>query len=135
MTLLQFCVEFTSANIFIIDIIEVTTPVVSTKRQLSLSTTSQIVLAALVPAEIPVVTDGEVPIVPADTLAEAVRDNINIFQTMTGLTVNGNPTVFFVPVPRPPIDFDDIAVIVLPIVVTVLVLALVGGVAIVLIVV
>ena len=80
-------------------------------------------------------TDGEVPIVPADTLAEAVRDNINIFQTMTGLTVNGNPTVFFVPVPRPPIDFDDIAVIVLPIVVTVLVLALVGGVAIVLIVV
>ena len=54
---------------------------------------------------------------------------------MTGLQVTGDPVAFFTPPTNVPIDFGKIAVIVLPIVVTVLVLALAGGIAIILLIV
>ena len=121
--------EFTIDNVIIVDIIEV--PAVSVninlKRQVSVTTTSNILLAVTVPAEIPVTDD--VPLVPADTVLQVVLDNLNTFESMTGLQLNGNPVVLFTSPGGIPIDFGDIAVIVLPIVVTVLVLALVGGVA------
>ena len=121
--------EFTIDNVIIVDIIEV--PAVSVninlKRQVSVTSTSNILLAVTVPAEIPVTDD--VPLVPADTVLQVVLDNLNTFESMTGLQLNGNPVVLFTSPGGIPIDFGDIAVIVLPIVVTVLVLALVGGVA------
>jgi hypothetical protein len=99
------------------------------KRQISVSTTTQIGVAAVVPAQIPVTTSSGIPLIPATTLIQAVSNNRNTFENMTGLQVTGDPVSFFNPLSNTPIDFGKIAVIVLPIVVTVLVLALVGGIA------
>ena len=102
---------------------------------MSFSGNTQIGFAAVVPREIPVTTSTGLPLIPASTLIQVVSNNRNTFETMTGLRVTGDPVAFFNPPSNIPIDFGKIAVIVLPIVVTVLVLALVGGVAIVLLIV
>ena len=93
---------------------------------------TRIGVAALVPPQIPVTG---LPLIPANTLIQIISNNRNTFEMMTGLRVTGDPVAFFNPPSNTPIDFGEIAVIVLPIVVTVLVLALVGGVAIILLIV
>ena len=131
-TLLRFCDEFSSDSVLFVDIREVPTvePNDNVKRQLvSLTTTTQVVLAVTAPARIPITTSNGVPLIPPSTLVQVISDNRNTFESMTGLTVTGDPVIFFNPVPNTPIDFGKIAVIVLPIVVTLLVLAMVGGIA------
>ena len=90
--------------------------------------TTQIAIAAEIPIQIPVI-NNRVPLVPPTTLIQVFSNNTSVFENITGLTVTGNPVAFFTPIANIPVDFGKIAVIVLPIVVTVLVLALIGGIA------
>ena len=109
---------------------------INLKRQIvSVSTTTQVGIAVLVPVQIPVTTSTGLPLIPPSTLIQIISDNRNTFENMTGLQVTGDPVAFFTPPTNVPIDFGKIAVIVLPIVVTVLVLALAGGIAIILLIV
>ena len=116
-------------------ILEVTTVSGGTrkKRQLNIEVLTAVVIPQVLP--ITTVTVG-IPLIPPEILIQAISENAAEFENVTGFQLAGTPTVFFVPpVPVPPIDFNEIAAIVLPIVVTVLVLALIGGIATVLLVV
>ena len=65
-----------------------------------------------------------------------ITDNEEEFENVTTFTLDGAPTSFFIPDFLTPIlDFDNIAVIVLPIMAVVLVLALIVGIVIILLVV
>ena len=127
--LLQQCAPFVSSDVNILDIIFLSG---SRKRQ-SLQDI-RVITAVGFPEELP--TTGGTPFLPPPVLIQAITNNAEEFENVTGLLLNGSPTLFFVP-PTDlfPFDFNEIAVIVLPIVVSVLVLALVIGIAIVLVVV
>ena len=125
-SLLQFCVVFTIDGIFILDIRTVLTADLNRRRQVR--TTTLIAIAAEIPIQIPVI-NNRVPLIPPTTLIQVFSNNTSVFESITGLTVTGNPVAFFTPIANIPVDFGKIAVIVLPIVVTVLVLALIGGIA------
>ena len=115
------CGQFTSNEVILLDVFTVSDGL-RKKRQLSI----EVVTAVVIPQVLPIV--GEIPLVPPEILIQAIVENAAEFENVTGTQLNGVPTQFFIPPPTvPPINFDDIAVIVLPIVVTVLVLALLGG--------
>ena len=103
------------------------------KRQLNI----EVLTAVVIPQVLPITTaTAGIPLIPPEILIQAITNNAAEFENVTGLQLAGTPTLFFVPpVPVPPFNFDQIAAIVLPIVVTILVLMLIGGIGAVLLVV
>lgn len=98
----------------------------------------EVVTAVIVPQELPIINSvtGGIPIVPPEVLIQAISSNQAEFENITGLVISGTPTLFFVPPAFiPDFDFDQIAFIVLPIVVTLLVLAMAAGIGVILLVV
>lgn len=126
-TFIQLCGEFTSDNIKILDII--VNPA-SNKRQAA--TTIGIVTYVIIPPGLPITSAIEFPLLPPEVLIQALTDNMEEFETVTGIQVAETPTLFLTPSSqRPPFDFDNIAAIVSPIVAAVLVLSLITGVGVV----
>ena len=93
-----------------------------------------VVTAVVVPEEIPI--NSPIALIPADLLIEAIVNNQEEFENVTGFQVVGTPTPTFIPPGLiPTLDLSNIAVIILSIVSVLLVIALIVGIVIILIIV
>lgn len=90
----------------------------------------------VVPQEIPIDNALGIALIPANLLIEAIVNNREEFENVTGFQVVGTPTPTFIPPGLiPTLDLSNIAVIILSIVSAFLVIALIVGIAIILIIV
>ena len=130
--MIQFCIDFTSENV---RIISYTFSETSRKRQ-SPTMEVNVETVVVVPQEIPIDNALGIALIPANLLIEAIVNNREEFENVTGFQVVGTPTPTFIPPGLiPTLNLSNIAVIILSIVSVFLVIALIVGIAIILIVV